>query len=373
MNRWPERPANEPDLLNLAYEQIVRRLPRSWSLRLEREPPLGRYRPDALLELRAPDGRLARLLIEAKSTLNTRDVPPVLSQLRQFQMEMDLPPEEQGPPLVVARYIAPRTQQRLLEWGASYADATGNIRIEIERPAVFIEAKGATADPWRGPERETRTLRGKPAMRVVRALLDFLPPIRIRQLSELSGASLGSTYRVVDFLEREAILERDDAGAVKAVDWRPLIERWSEDYDFNKSNIVRVFLEPRGLDTVINRLKDNIDGKYAITGSVAANRIAPYAESKTLSMFVENIDEMAERLALRESPSGTNVVLAVPYDPVAFERSIQADELCFAATSQVVVDLMSGPGRSPSEAEALLDWMSENEREWRRTPDEPAR
>jgi hypothetical protein len=209
-------------------------------------------------------------------------------------------------------------------------------------------------------------------MRVVRALLDFFPPIRIRQLSELSGASLGSTYRVVDFLEREAILERDDAGAIKAVDWRPLIERWSEDYDFNRSNIVRVFLEPRGLDAVVRRLKD-IDGKYAITGSVAANRIAPYAESKTLSIFVEDIDETAERLALRETPSGSNVVLAVPYDPVAFERSIQANGLRFAATSQVVVDLMSGPGRSPAEAEALLDWMSENEGGWRRAPDEPAR
>lgn len=372
MNRWPERPANEADLLNLAYEQIVRRLPRSWSLRLEREPPLGRYRPDALLELRAPDGRLARLLVEAKSTLNTRDVPPVLSQLRQSQMELDLPPEEQGPPVVVARYIAPRTQQRLLEWGASFADATGNMRIEVERPAVFIETTGASADPWRGAERQTSTLRGRPAMRVVRALLDFLPPIRIRQLSELSGASLGSTYRVVDFLEREAILERDDAGAVKAVDWRPLIERWSEDYDFNKSNIVRVFLEPRGLEAVIRRLKD-IDGSYAITGSVAANRIAPYAGSKSLSIFVEDIDEMVDRLALRESPSGSNVVLAAPYDPVAFERSTQADDLRFAAPSQVVVDLMSGPGRSPSEAEALLDWMSKNEREWRRAPNEPPR
>ena len=34
--------------------------------------------------------------------------------------------------------------------------------------------------------------------------------------------------------------------------------------------------------------------------------------------------------------------------------------------TQVVVDLMTGPGRSPSEAEELLEWMKRNEQSWRR-------
>ena len=36
-----------------------------------------------------------------------------------------------------------------------------------------------------------------------------------------------------------------------------------------------------------------------------------------------------------------------------------------AAPTQVVVDLMTGPGRSPNEAEELLEWMKRNERSWR--------
>jgi hypothetical protein len=37
-----------------------------------------------------------------------------------------------------------------------------------------------------------------------------------------------------------------------------------------------------------------------------------------------------------------------------------------AAVSQVAVDLLTGPGRNPSEATALLDWMTANESAWRR-------
>ena len=37
-----------------------------------------------------------------------------------------------------------------------------------------------------------------------------------------------------------------------------------------------------------------------------------------------------------------------------------------AVPSQVVVDLMTGPGRNPNEAEELLSWMQANEEAWRR-------
>jgi len=51
---------------------------------------------------------------------------------------------------------------------------------------------------------------------------------------------------------------------------------------------------------------------------------------------------------------------------VVFERSLTNQEgLQLAAPTQVAVDLMTGPGRSPSEAEELLDWMRRNEQSWR--------
>jgi hypothetical protein len=56
----------------------------------------------------------------------------------------------------------------------------------------------------------------------------------------------------------------------------------------------------------------------------------------------------------------------VPEGGFPFDRGIEADGLRYAAPSQVAVDLLTGPGRSPSEGEALLDWMGDNERQWRR-------
>jgi hypothetical protein len=50
---------------------------------------------------------------------------------------------------------------------------------------------------------------------------------------------------------------------------------------------------------------------------------------------------------------------------VAFERPGEAGGLRMAALSPAAVDLSSGPGRNPSEASALLDWMERNESAWR--------
>ena len=33
--------------------------------------------------------------------------------------------------------------------------------------------------------------------------------------------------------------------------------------------------------------------------------------------------------------------------------------------TQVLLDLMTGPGRGPAEAEALLEWMRDNEDRWK--------
>jgi hypothetical protein len=51
---------------------------------------------------------------------------------------------------------------------------------------------------------------------------------------------------------------------------------------------------------------------------------------------------------------------------VVFDRADTIDGLRVAALSQVAVDLLTGPGRNPSEATALLDWMEADESRWRR-------
>jgi hypothetical protein len=77
------------------------------------------------------------------------------------------------------------------------------------------------------------------------------------------------------------------------------------------------------------------------------------------------VTKAANRLGLREAEAGANVVLLEPFDPVVFDRTISRDGLRCVAPSQLAVDLLTGPGREPSQGEEILRWMRENEDAWR--------
>ena len=82
-------------------------------------------------------------------------------------------------------------------------------------------------------------------------------------------------------------------------------------------------------------------------------------------MYVEDSGAAAEKLALRPADAGANVQIAVPIDDVVFDRARERDGVTWAAPSQIVADLLGGPGRSPTEAEELLRWMATHEEDWR--------
>jgi hypothetical protein len=108
------------------------------------------------------------------------------------------------------------------------------------------------------------------------------------------------------------------------------------------------------------------DLEYAVTGSLAAEQKVRFAPAALASVYVRDIRRAAETLGLRSAPSGGNVVLIDPASEVAFERTWTAESTTYAALSQVGADLLSSPGRAPSEAEALVEWMEGNEDAWRR-------
>ena len=303
------------------------------------------------------------MVIEAKRLLNARDVSAALNALARAAPRGD--GDELVVPLLAARYLAPGIRERIAATGAGYADATGNLRLELSRPALFLGDRGADRDPWRGPGRPRGTLKGAPAARVVRALVDFSFPMTVPELAERAGASIGATYRVVEFAEAEELLDRRPRGPITKVRWRALLERWSEDYGFNRSNTVETFLEPRGFDALMSRLRDHAELSYVVTGSLAAERLAAHAPARLAALYVDDIAEAARQLGLRMVETGGNVALAAGDCDVAFDRPRTVDGVRFAAVSQTAVDLLTGPGRNPSEAEALLDWMEANENKWR--------
>jgi hypothetical protein len=171
---------------------------------------------------------------------------------------------------------------------------------------------------------------------------------------------------VVDFLEEEALIDRQKPGPFTAVRWRDVIEHWSKDYGFDRADVVRGYIAPRGVEQAIDSLRRSTGLTYVVIESVAAQFDAPFAPARLLTAYVTDPAEAAAVLDLRPTDGGANVVLALNTDDVPFDRARDLDDLRVAAVSQVAVDLMTGPGRNPAEADALLDWMEENEDAWRR-------
>lgn len=347
---------SETQLISTLHDELRRRLPPAWTLDVKRQPKTPRGRPDALILLRSPDGREAQLVVEAKASVEPRDVPRVLAQLSNWPNAL---------PFVITSFLSARAREKLIDAGAGYADTTGNMRLAVDDPALFIETTGARTNPWPS-ERPVplRSLKGPSAGRVARALCDLRPPYGVRELAARIGTSAASVSRVVDLLDREALLTRAPRGEIETVDWPGVLRRWVQDYAFAKSNRVETFLEPRGLDALEKKLPTSSE-TYAVTGSLPAAVVAPVAAPRLVAIYVEEPTLAAERLGLRAAEAGANVLLVRPFDRVVFERVWNRGGVTYCALSQVAADLLTGPGRGPSEGDALIQWMEADEDAWR--------
>src|SRR6266571_3798446 len=220
-------------LITRGLDAFRARLPGRWKLSPKRpERPVLNYRPDALLEIRAPDGSRAVLLVEAKSRLPAQLAADLGRRLTAVATEA----RTRGA-LVIAPFLTVMARERLRQAGVSYLDLAGNVRIVLERPALYIQAEGADEDPS--------------------------PPRRVA------------------------------------------------------------------------------------------------------SCYVENPEGVVGTLDLRPAETGANVLLLEPFDEVVWERTRDEAGLIRVAVSQCAVDLLTGTGREPAEAESLLSWMAENEDAWR--------
>lgn len=349
----------ETELIDSSIEELRRQLPDGWSVRRARSrPPRGIWEPDAIYEISAPGGSRGLLAMEAKRPLPPREVVSQRALWRAM--------EPQLPVMVVTDYITPRAREVLEEADLNFADQTGTLRLRLVEPTVVINVRG-DGRPSRSPpeRRELQSLRTAAAGRGVRALCDLRPPYGVRDFASKAGLSPATASRLFDFLDREALIERDSPRApVRKVDWAALLRRWAQDYTFETSNRIATFIEPRTLPRLFEKLR-SYDEPYAVTGSYAATRWAPVAPPRLVSMFADDVERVARDLDLKPTEVGINVVLAEPFDPVVFDRTQRIEEVTYAAPSQVVADLLNGPGRAPQEAQALLRWMARNERDWR--------
>ncbi len=353
----------ETDLLHSLTAALSTALPAAWSLM--RETRAADARREAIFELAAADGTTGRVVVEARRVVEPRDVPSVVRLLESHRNDEDIAL------LVTAPYLSPRVRDLLGEAGVGWFDSTGNLRLQLDRPCVLIDRTGANRSPFRDvDDRRLKSLKGPRAARVVRALLDGRTPLGVRALAELAEVGAATSSRVLELLVREDLVQRDEGGRVVDVRKLSLARRWSADYGLASSNQAVPMLAARGVDRVLSGLR-GYEATYAITAEAATRpyllrgtaAVAPLA---LLTIYVPDANTAAATLQLRPVNRGANVVLVEPFDSVVYRGAKVKDRLTYAAPSQVVADLLTGPGRAPEEGVSLLEALAAKDEGWRR-------
>ena len=316
---------------------IERRLPRSWRVNVT-----SRSTDGGSLRLTSPDKVTGDVAVQVR-----REVAP------RFAEALGAP---ESPTIVASRWLSPRTREVLIESGFSYVDATGSAYLSIDRPGLFISSDGAPRDP--SPNRSaTPSLRGARAWALQRTLVEVLPPYGLSELSAALDIDAGYTSRLLGALSEELLIDRPARGRVLAVEWESLLRQIATTYSLLASNETANWVAPGGPEQFLRDLGASKLKRWAVTGSFAASQRVSVTAPEVAVVFTEDPERMAETMRLRPVRNGGNVVTALPYDRIVFERTWKEDNIVYASLAQTVMDCMTGFGRMPAEAYALLDWM----------------
>jgi hypothetical protein len=361
-------PPTEDKLVDAAVVWLRDSLPDSWQVDRSQRALAGAADTtartlDAGIDVRAGNGAATTLAIEARRSFSPRDAELLVSGVARSLRAL----ASHIPVLVIAPWLSSRTQELLTDQSINYLDLTGNARLKLDNPALYLKSIGAQRNPAPVARGQVR-LRGPKAGRLVRLLADVQPPYGVRDIAAAAGLNPGYVSRLLDALDREAVIDRDPRGPVRSVDVAALLRRWAQSYDVLKANNATGFLAPAGPAAVLERFA-SIEGaaRVTATGSFAAVRRAPIAAPALLMVYCDDVRAVADELQLLPADTGANVALLQPFDPVAWTGADIEDGISYAAVSQVAVDCLTGNGRMPAEGEALLRWMSEDETRWRAT------
>ncbi len=355
--------ASEGSLIDQAVAWLEKRLPGSWAVEGSNvlEQGTDALPADSKISLKGPNGATTTVAVEERQSISPRIVLSLLSPRVQTARNMGA----HLPLLVIAPWLSKRTRELLAAQEINYIDLTGNALLRVDNPPFYLQTVGSERNPA-PKERGQAQLRGAKAARLIRLLADVRPPYGVRELAEAAGLAPGYVSRLLGTLYREALVERSPRGPVESVDVPGLLRRWASSYDVLRANRVETYVAP-ALPPLLSELANYPSEKprFAITGSVAAARLAPVTAPAMLLAYCDSPAALAKELGLLPAEEGANVVLGEPFDPVVWQCDETEKGLRYAAPSQVAVDCLTGNGRMPAEGEALVSWMQENEDAWR--------
>lgn len=358
----------EAELIEAALKLLAARLPPGWTVERVAGQGAGTGEGDALFAFNTQSGMgMGSAIVEARREFAAVDVDRLLGGLTRRLREA----AGSRPILLVSDFLSPRTRELLAQEDISYLDLTGNIRLVMQSPPIFVETAGADRRLSGPAAKRSAGLAGVKVGRVVRFLAEVVPPYGVNDIEEASGISRGYVSRVLDRLAEEALIRREPRGPVEAVEWPAMLRQRGQSVDLFRANTTRSYVSPNGARAVFESLpRSPVADAVVVSGSFAAVRKAPVAGPALLVMYLvpggrlPNFEDIEKQLSLRPTDEAADVVLLWPSNDRVVEDPWVADGVQFVNLPQLAVDCLGGSGRMPSEGDALLEWMQANTDDW---------
>lgn len=164
----------------------------------------------------------------------------------------------------------------------------------------------------------------------------------ISQLIELSGASAGATYRVLDLLLEEGLAEKGERGWIESVDVPALLRRWAVDWASAESRFTLRFETDDGLEATLKRLAMIPKDSYVLGGGHAAALAADLRTPHAALIHSDDAASLIAQLHARPAARSTSADLIIHGRGLATAAAgaSVANKLNCAAPTQAYADLV---------------------------------
>ena len=282
------------------------------------------------------------------------DAGPVGVAVRQLLRLREAPGPDALAVLAVP-YMGDAGRRVCEEGGVSWLDLAGNAHLEASGLRILIRGQ---ANPFKRRGRPSSPFAPR-SSRISRWFL--LHPgefVAQRELAAATEVGEGFTSRIVRRLEELELIERNEAGQVRASDPDLLLDAWAEAYDFRAHHFLRGHVAARSGEELLQEIPAALSPgseRYAATGLAGAWLLTRFAGFRLATFYVSSLPtaHALERLGFREEAKGANLWLVVPKDDGVFQGAAELDGIRCVHPVQAWLDLQAHPERAREAADDL--------------------
>jgi hypothetical protein len=332
-------------------------------------------RPDVVLRL-----DFAGVLMTVYGEVKTQVTPKLLKQIGPWLARAKtLNPAETY--ALICPFLSPESQQYCQENKIDFIDLSGNVLLRfpgkiliqrLNRPNIYRERQ-LFRNPFGGASsRVVRVLLQLPNRAwAVTAIQKELNQESERQTrGKVFQLSVSSISKTIQSLEEELLIRRDGLQIIVPEPLQVLF-RWADKYRdrYNRARRSSWICEnPFGFDvqSSIKGLQSQFrDLEFAVTGTAAANLIAPFVNIDRIDVFISQKSSTEALRALNSKRSvGPDFVFTYPYDAGVCMYARKINDLTVVSNIQAYLDCYARGGRDAKQADYLLSNVIEEQ--WNR-------